>query len=159
MKADGGSVDAHVREHDVGIPQAARQLQVGRQAEGRVEEKVVHLPVPLPKLAVQVVVAVVAVWPVQVDEVPPEQAGHEDDAAKGRQLLRARRVHGIRERRRLLRPAQLERLVRRGQVGQDILFVDHHRPPGADAGETVEAETHPEGPPPLLFLSPIPGRW
>lgn len=54
-----------------------------RQAKRSVEDDVVHLAVALPKGAVDVVVLVVVVWAVQVNQVPAEETGHEDNAAKG----------------------------------------------------------------------------
>lgn len=67
VQANGGRMDAHVCEDNVRVPQTVGQLQVRWKAEGGIEKNVVRLPVPLPELAVQVVVPVIDVWAVQMD--------------------------------------------------------------------------------------------
>jgi hypothetical protein len=158
VQADGGCVDTHVGKHHVGVPETVWQLQVGREAERRVEEDVVHLAVPFPKLAVQIMISVVDVWAVQVNKIPSKKAGHEDNTSKRREFRRACGAHGVLERGCLLRPAHIEGVVGCRQIRQYVLFVDSHGPPGADAGEAVEAEGHPKGPSPLFSLGPV-SRW
>lgn len=120
VQTDGGGVDVHVCEDDVGVRDAAGETEVGWEGERDVEEDVVHVAVAGPELAVEVVVFVVAVGAVEVDEVAAEEAGHEADAAVGGEVGGAVGGHGLLEGHALHGVALLECFFCGWEICQDL---------------------------------------
>jgi hypothetical protein len=75
-------MDVHIGEDDVRVAEANRKFQVVRQAKGRVEKNVVHVPMPFPKLSIQVVIPVIGIRTMKMDEVSAKQTGHQHHATE-----------------------------------------------------------------------------
>lgn len=72
MEADSGSVYAHVCKDNVWVCQARGQFEVSRKTKRRVQKDVVQVSVSFPEFAVQVVVSVIDIRPVEMEEIAAE---------------------------------------------------------------------------------------
>jgi len=73
VKADCGCVDAHIGEDNIHIIHSARESEMIRQRKCDMQKNIVMAPVPLPKLAVEIMVVVLGLRPVNVYQVSTKQ--------------------------------------------------------------------------------------
>jgi len=83
VETNSRRVDTHICKDNIGVRDAGWKLEVRGQTEGGVEKNVVEIPMPLPELAIQIVIPVIHVWSVKVHKIASKQAGHENNTAKG----------------------------------------------------------------------------
>lgn len=73
MKAYRGGVDAHIGEDDIDIIHSARESKMVGQGKRNVQKNIIMTPVPFPELAVEIMVVILGLRPVDVYQVPTKK--------------------------------------------------------------------------------------